>query len=103
MKDMKKQKYETGAEREENNDKGRFDLLPPKAVLRVAKRFQEGAKKYSDNNWEKGMPEWRFIDSALRHIFQHMENKNNEDHLAAACANLMMLMGSENDKNNTTK
>ena len=95
---VKKDKYESGAEREINEDRGRFDLLPPKALTRVAKRFQMGAKKYSDRNWEKGMPLWRFIDSSLRHMFQYLDKDTKEDHLSAAVANLLMLMELE-DKN----
>lgn len=89
---MKKNKYKTGAEREKNVDKGRFDLLPPKALKRVAIRMQEGTKKYSDNNWKRGMPQHKFIDSALRHIFGYIEKQNNEDHLAAAAFNILAAL-----------
>ena len=35
--------------------KGRCDLLPPNALLRLARHFENGSKKYGDRNWEKGI------------------------------------------------
>ena len=89
MKDSgKRQGWETGAVRDIQDGKGRFDLLSPIAIARLAKIFENGAKKYSSRNWEKGMPLSRFIDSALRHTFQFLEGKKDEDHLMQACWNL---------------
>lgn len=47
---------------EENRPNYRYAL-----VLEVAKHFEDGAKKYGDRNWEKGIPCDRYIDSAVRH------------------------------------
>jgi hypothetical protein len=85
-------KLESGSHREDKNGKGRFDLLPPKALTRVAKRLEMGAKKYGARDWGKGIPEEMLVDSCLRHIFQHMEGKKDEDHIAAAVTNLLQLM-----------
>lgn len=54
--------------REPSTGKGRFDLVTPFGWMRLAKWYELGAHKYSDRNWEKGMPFSRYIDSALRHI-----------------------------------
>jgi len=72
--------------------KGRCDLLPPRAILRLAKHFENGCKKYGDRNWEKGIPINCFIDSAIRHTMKYMIGQTDEDHLVAAAWNLMCAM-----------
>jgi len=83
------------AMRENKEGKGRFDLLPSKAITRLAKRFEFGAKKYEAKDHLKGIDNDMLLDSALRHIFQYMDDKNDEDHLAAAVWNLCVLMEQE--------
>jgi hypothetical protein len=82
-------KFSSGAVRESSADKGRFDLLPPRALFLLAKHFQIGAERYGERNWEKGMPVSVFIDSGFRHLIQFMSCKENEDHLVAAAWNLL--------------
>lgn len=91
----KRQKFTTGAVRDIQEGKGRFDLLPPRAIKRVARHFENGSKKYGDRNWEKGMPLSRFMDSAMRHIFAILEGKEDEDHKAAAVWNLLCFIETE--------
>jgi hypothetical protein len=69
--------------------KGRYDLLPSAAIFAVARVFEEGAKKYDPRNYEQGMPLSRFIDSALRHIFKHLEGWRDEPHMAQAAWNVL--------------
>jgi len=85
----KKIKYETGAMRDAQSGKGRYDLLPPLAIHRLAKHFENGARKYQERNWEKGIPTHRFIDSALRHLFQVLQGKTDEDHASAVAWNIL--------------
>ena len=87
-----RQKFSTGAVRDIQKGKGRFDLLPPRALKRIAKHFENGAIKYGDRNWEKGMPFTRYIDSALRHLFAILEGKNDEDHKSAVAWNMLCLI-----------
>ena len=87
-----RQKFSTGAVRDTQKGKGRFDLLPPRALKRIAKHFENGAIKYGDRNWEKGMPFTRYIDSALRHLFAILEGKNDEDHKSAVAWNMLCLI-----------
>lgn len=82
-----RQEFDTGSVRDTNIGKGRCDLLPPNAMLRLAIHFEAGANKYGDRNWEKGQPLCRFMDSALRHIFKYLRGDDDEDHLAAAMWN----------------
>ncbi len=91
---------ETGAHRENKEGKGRYDLLSPNAIKRIAKRLEYGAKKYGDKDWEKGIPNNMLIDSSLRHIFQYLNNENDEDHLASAVTNLMQVMEQEEKQKN---
>lgn len=87
--------FETGAVRDMHEGKGRCDLLPPNALLRLAKHFEKGCLKYGDRNWEKGIPCSSFLDSALRHLFKYMDGMNDEDHLASAMWNLVCLAETE--------
>lgn len=80
------------AEREPSIGKGRFDLITPFGLERLAKWYELGAKKYSDRNWEKGIPFSRYFDSAMRHMTKFMMGRIDEDHLAAAVWNLMAIM-----------
>ena len=87
--------FPTGAVRDVQNGKGRFDLLPPKAITRLAKHFENGAVKYGDRNWEKGINISCYMDSALRHIFKYLDGMNDEDHLAAAAWNILCAIQTE--------
>lgn len=51
-----KKEFRTGAVREVPKGKGRFDLLPPYPLMRLAKHYENGATKYAERNWEKGLP-----------------------------------------------
>ena len=90
-----RRQFESGAVRDIQEGKGRLDLLPACAVIRLAKHFEAGAKKYSDRNWEKGIPIHSFIDSALRHLMKYLDGQNDEDHLCAAAWNCMCAMWTE--------
>ncbi len=90
--------FETGAVRDMSEGKGREDLLPMCVLLRLGRHFEEGAKKYGDRNWEKGIPAHSFADSALRHMFKYMDGWRDEDHLIAAIWNLMCLAWTEEKK-----
>lgn len=84
-----RQKFDTGAVRDTAEGKGRYDLVSPIAIRRLAVVLEKGAKKYQSRNWEKGMPLGRFLDSAKRHIDQYLEGHRDEDHLGQAMFNIM--------------
>ena len=58
----------------------------------LARHFEKGAKVYGERNCEKGIPEWSFRDSGLRHLAQYFNGENDEDHFAAALWNFWMLI-----------
>ncbi len=82
----------TGAVRDSREGKGRYDLLPAHAIRRIAGVYERGAAKYASRNWESGMAYSRYIDSALRHIFQHLEGRRDEDHIGHAAFNLLAIL-----------
>jgi hypothetical protein len=90
-----RQLYLTGANRDNPVGKGRMDLIPPIAILRLSRHFEDGARKYGENNWTKGIPNSRYIDAAIRHIFKYLAGCNDEPHLEAAVWNLCCLMHNE--------
>lgn len=90
-----RQEFATGAVRDRQTGKGRFDLLPAIAMSRLAKHFEKGAEKYAARNWERGIPVSRFLDSALRHAFSYIAGEQSEDNLVAAAWNLIAALETE--------
>lgn len=58
-------------------------------LLEVAKHFEEGCKKYGDDNWKKGIPARCYIDSAIRHYLKFLRGDKDEPHDRAFIWNLM--------------
>ena len=57
----------TGAKRERNDGRGRFDLLPYEGLEELAKWYEAGAEKYGDRNWEKGLEVQDCTNRMVRH------------------------------------
>jgi len=83
----KRQNFQTGSVRDTNEGKGRFDLISPIALKRLAKHYENGARKYGDNNWQKGIPIKRLLESALRHLNSYLIGDRSEDHIIACAWN----------------
>lgn len=66
-----------------------YDGCMPTAIMEISKQFEDGAKKYSPNNWRKGMNLHCFIDSALRHYMKALRGDTDEPHKRAAGWNIM--------------
>ena len=109
--------YATGAVRDLKEGKGRCDLMPLEVVggllcgddadtiltiealpdevkifdmlLEVSKHFEQGAKKYGEGNWQKGIPVHSYIDSAIRHYLKFCAGWHDEPHDRAFVWNLM--------------
>lgn len=90
--------FPSGAVRDLSEGKGRFDLLPWCAIMRLAKHFEAGAEKYGPDNWQKGIPAHSFLDSAFRHLVKYADGWTDEDHLIACIWNLMCLAWTEEKK-----
>lgn len=87
-----KDTFETGAQRDSTEGKGRPSLISPVLIHRLGVLLEKGAKHYGADNWMKGMPYRRTADSMIRHIFQWLAGDPEEDHLAAVCFGAMCLM-----------
>ena len=78
--------------------KPRMNLLPPKAIMEVAKVLTFGAEKYDAENWRKlDDLQNRYTAGALRHIFAHMDGEQldpetNLSHLAHALCCLLFKL-----------
>lgn len=93
--------FETGAVRDIDVNKPRFDLIPPHALWRVAMLYARGAQKYGENNWQKGIPSQQMLASAMRHLESYRRGDNNEDHLAAVVWNVLAMMQYEAEGRDT--
>lgn len=60
-------------------------------LLEVSKHFEEGAKKYAERNWEKGIPLHCYVDSAVRHYIKCRGGWDDERHDRAFVWNVMCL------------
>ena len=58
-------------------------------ILEVAKHYEEGANKYAERNWEKGIPSHCYIDSAVRHYLKFKRGDDDERHDRAFVWNLL--------------
>lgn len=72
------------------------DVSREELVLEVAKHMEEGAKKYGERNWEKGIPTHCYMDSAIRHFLKWKIGMDDEDHWRATCWNLLCLAHTAN-------
>lgn len=79
--------FGTGAVRDAAPGKGLPSAIPPVAIRKLAKRFEDGAAKYGARNWMKGIPLSRYQDAILRHTLQAAEGDASEDHLGAVLWN----------------
>lgn len=90
-----RQEFVTGAVRDLRAGKGRFDLIPKRGIRRLARHFENGAVKYGDNNWRKGINMHCYLDSVIRHAFDYLDGDRSEDHLAAVAWNAICAMHTE--------
>jgi hypothetical protein len=95
----KRESFESGAVRDTQDGKPRYDLIPVRALYRLANHYANGAKKYGDHNWEKGIPTSRCVASALRHIYSWLLGDCSEDHLSAVLFNIMAIIHFEEADN----
>ena len=84
--------FPTGAVRDMSEGKGRMDLLPWHGVMEVSRHCEEGAKKYGENNVDKGIPMHSLADSAMRHMAKFIAGHKDEDHLRAAAWNILWAL-----------
>lgn len=67
-------------------------------ILEVAKHFEEGCKKYGENNWRRGIPVKFYIDSAVRHYLKFRRGDKDEPHDRAFCWNILCAIWTHDHK-----
>ena len=64
---------------------------PYTAIMEVSKQYEDGAKKYKDRNWERGLPVKCYLDSSARHLMKVGAGWDDEPHNRATLWNLFSL------------
>lgn len=65
------------------------EMSMAEAMMEVSKHYEQGAIKYGERNWEKGIPLHSFIDSGVRHLFKHWDGWTDERHDRAFIWNML--------------
>lgn len=66
--------------------------------LEVSKHFEEGAKKYGEYNWQKGIPTHCYINSAVRHYLKWLRGDSDEPHYRAFVWNIICCIWTSENK-----
>lgn len=59
------------------------------ALLETSIHYEEGAAKYSERNWEKGLDLYCYLDSGIRHCLKYYRGDTDERHDRAFCWNML--------------
>ena len=100
-KTVDKTKLIRGYKAGKDEGKPRFSLIPADVLKEVAKVFTQGAKKYDDRNFEKGIPYSELLDAMHRHWTDvacrtDIDPEWNLHHLAHLICDAMMMMRIQN-------
>ena len=80
-----------------NKGKRLWSLVPFKALEPMVEVLEFGAKKYSANQWMKGLTYNGVCESLLRHTYAFMEGEDNDpesklSHLGHMACNVLFLL-----------
>jgi hypothetical protein len=87
--------FATGAVRSSDAEATRYDLISPIGLEAVARTCAEGAARYGDWNWEKGMPVHDLLNHAIRHVYLYLAGDRSEPHLPHAAWGLLAAIHSD--------
>lgn len=78
----------------------RYDLMMRNGpgMRRLAETWGEGFAKYGPDNWMSGFPASVLLSHAQDHVAKYLTGNNDEDHLAHAAWNLLVLCWVEENK-----
>ena len=79
----------------ERNYPARYELVSPVGLRRLAETYGEGALKYGDHNWEKGINIKNLLQHSIAHIYQYLDGDASEDHMGHAAWGLFTVMHME--------
>lgn len=78
--------------------KPRLGLIPPSALIHMAKAMQHGAEKYGSYNWRaKAVRSTIYVDAAMRHLARYLDGEDIDPdsgvpHIAHVAACMAVLM-----------
>jgi Domain of unknown function (DUF5664) len=83
-----KPSYSNEAGRKFDDNKPRYELIPPEALEELAWLYTDGAAKYAPHDWEKGWPWCRSFGAMMRHAWEWLRGEdrdpeNGRHHMAA--------------------
>ncbi len=83
--------------------KAKLDLIPYKALVKVAEVREYGIKKYKDDQGWKSVAQKDFAVATLRHIYKWINGEQLDDesglhHLHHAACSIMLAIGQDDDK-----
>lgn len=58
-------------------------------LLEASIHYEDGCRKYGEDNWRKGIPVNCYLDSAIRHYLKYRRGDQDEPHDRAFCWNLI--------------
>lgn len=67
-------------------------------ILDVSRHYEDGANKYTERNWEKGIPVHCFIDSGVRHLIKFHRGDKDESHDRAFIWNMLGAIWTHENK-----
>jgi len=76
-----REEFDTGSKRDTRKGRGRYGLITPIALKRLAQHYENGAAKYGDRNWEKGQPVSRYLGSANGSLFRDQQKVPESIHV----------------------
>lgn len=77
-----------------NQGKIQWDLVHFPSIEPMVKVLEFGMKKYSKDNWKKGLPKDQLLESAMRHLVALFNREDNDkesgiNHAAHVMCNMM--------------
>lgn len=58
-------------------------------IRMCARQLEDGAVKYGERNWERGIPLERYVDSGIRHLTKYYDEWSDEPHDRAFVWNML--------------
>ena len=99
--------FESGSQRDNDDNKPSVNHLAPYLRLRYGYHLRKGANHYGKGNWKLGQPQETAIESLNRHLAYYELNDQlglpqDEDHLSAMIFNIKLIMENEQKAGITT-
>lgn len=74
--------------RKNDQNKLRYDLIPPQALEEIVKVYTMGAQKYEARNWENGIAWSRIYSAMMRHLQawfagEDLDQDNGQHHISS--------------------